>query len=129
MSGLDPAGRREVRDLVLALRSAGKTVFFSSHILQDAEMLCDRVAILEQGKVRSEGRLQELVSNAVRWIEVSVRGPLPELRGAERLSGSGDETLLRVADLAALGPLALCTWNLLTFGSFSPGALDESGNQ
>jgi ABC-2 type transport system ATP-binding protein len=105
MSGLDPAGRREVRDLVLALRSAGKTIFFSSHILQDAEMLCDRVAILQQGRTRSQGRLQDLVSSAVRWIEVSVRGPLPDLPAAETLSSSGEESLLRVSDLAALGPL------------------------
>jgi ABC-2 type transport system ATP-binding protein len=105
MSGLDPAGRREVRDLVLELRSSGKTVFFSSHILQDAEMLCDRVAILEGGRTRSQGRLQDLVSGAVRWIEVAVRGPLPELGEAVRLSGSGEETLVRVPDLEALGPL------------------------
>ena len=50
MSGLDPVGRRDVRDLILALREAGRTVVFSSHILQDAEMICDRVAILKQGQ-------------------------------------------------------------------------------
>src|SRR5260221_6663666 len=53
MSGLDPIGRREVRDLILAQRAAGRTVFFSSHILQDAEMLCDRVAIVFKGQLRA----------------------------------------------------------------------------
>jgi len=77
MSGLDPIGRREVRDLILAQRAAGKTVFFSSHILQDAEMLCDRVAIVFKGKLRAVGKLDDLVSRAARWIEVSVRGALP----------------------------------------------------
>src|SRR5919201_6225309 len=52
MSGLDPIGRREVRDLIEGLRQDGKTVFFSTHILSDAEALCDRVAILHQGELR-----------------------------------------------------------------------------
>jgi ABC-2 type transport system ATP-binding protein len=95
MSGLDPIGRREVRDLILSLRGAGKTVFFSSHILQDAEMLCDHVAILEGGRLRSQGRLQDLVSGSVRWFEVAVRGSLPELGGAEKLESTGPDSLLR----------------------------------
>jgi ABC-2 type transport system ATP-binding protein len=105
MSGLDPIGRREVRDLILALRAAGKTVFFSSHILQDAEMLCDQVAILDGGRLRSQGRLQELVSGSVRWFEVAVRGSLPELDGAEKVKSSGPESLLRVSDVTELGRL------------------------
>ena len=55
MSGLDPLGRREVRDLILRLKAEGKTVFFSTHILSDAEMLCDRVAILNQGRLEGAG--------------------------------------------------------------------------
>jgi len=102
MSGLDPVGRREVRDLILALKSAGKTVFFSSHILQDAESVCDRIAILQRGRLRSSGRLRDLVSAGVRWIEVVVRGPLPASCPATIVSRSGDETLARVADVAAL---------------------------
>ncbi|NIV47369.1 MAG: ATP-binding cassette domain-containing protein, partial [Gammaproteobacteria bacterium] len=86
MSGLDPIGRREVRDLILSLRDAGKTVFFSSHILQDAEMICDRVAILKQGTRVSLGSLDELISSKVRWFEVSVRGELPEGLPGEVLS-------------------------------------------
>jgi ABC-2 type transport system ATP-binding protein len=60
MSGLDPVGRREVRDLIAALRDEGKTVFMCSHILSDIEVLCDRVAILKKGKLAQEGYLDEL---------------------------------------------------------------------
>ncbi|HUQ88231.1 MAG TPA: ABC transporter ATP-binding protein [Vicinamibacterales bacterium] len=62
MSGLDPLGRRDVRDLILGLRARGCTVFFSSHILSDAEALCDRVAIVAQGKLAASGRLNELLA-------------------------------------------------------------------
>ena len=60
MSGLDPIGRREVRDLIASLRQEGKTVFMCSHILSDIEVLCDRVAILKGGKLSQQGRLDEL---------------------------------------------------------------------
>src|SRR5690349_22814654 len=60
MSGLDPVGRREVRDLIAALREEGKTVFMCSHILSDIEVLCDRVAILKRGKLAHLGHLDEL---------------------------------------------------------------------
>jgi len=60
MSGLDPVGRREVRDLIAALRDEGKTVFMCSHILSDIEVLCDRVAILKKGRLAQEGHLDEL---------------------------------------------------------------------
>lgn len=60
MSGLDPVGRREVRDLIASLREDGKTVFMCSHILSDIEVLCDRVAILKRGKLAQVGHLEEL---------------------------------------------------------------------
>ncbi len=60
MSGLDPVGRREIRDLIAALRQEGKTVFMNSHILSDIEVLCDRVAILKRGKLAHVGHLDEL---------------------------------------------------------------------
>jgi ABC-2 type transport system ATP-binding protein len=62
MSGLDPVGRREVRDLIGALRDEGKTVFMCSHILSDIEILCDRVAILKRGRLAQVGYLDELRS-------------------------------------------------------------------
>ena len=62
MSGLDPVGRRDVRDIILAQAAAGVTVFFSSHIIPDVEMICDRVAIIVDGTVRAIGAVSELVS-------------------------------------------------------------------
>ncbi len=73
-SGLDPLGRKDVRDLILSLRDHGKTVFFSSHILQDAELICDRVAILYQGRLKAIGHLSELLSEKVTEWEVVVQG-------------------------------------------------------
>src|SRR5918992_679245 len=60
MSGLDPVGRREVRDLIASLRTTGTTVFMCSHILSDVEVLCDRAAVLRKGRLAHIGRLEEL---------------------------------------------------------------------
>ncbi len=95
MSGLDPLGRRDVRDLILELRDKGCTVFFSSHILQDAEMICDRVGILVDGKLRRVGRLEDLVGERVHAWEVAVAGSVGDLPG-QVLSRRGEETLRRV---------------------------------
>jgi ABC-2 type transport system ATP-binding protein len=70
MSGLDPLGRRHVRDLILRLRAQGATVFFSSHILADAEMLCSKVAILAQGRLIAAGRVSEMVAFELRGWEL-----------------------------------------------------------
>lgn len=70
MSGLDPIGRREVRDIISSLRDQGKTVFFSTHILSDVEVLCDRVAILRQGKLAGYGRLCDLQKQSDKSMEV-----------------------------------------------------------
>jgi ABC-2 type transport system ATP-binding protein len=76
MSGLDPIGRREVRDLISALKQEGKTVFMCSHILSDIEVLCDRVAILKSGRLAQVGYLNELRQQVAGsdLIEVIVRG-------------------------------------------------------
>jgi len=70
MSGLDPVGRREVRDIILGLKKQGCTVFFSTHILSDAEMLCDRVAVLVNGKLQGTGAPEAIVSIQVQAMEV-----------------------------------------------------------
>lgn len=72
MSGLDPLGRRDVRELLLRLRDRGCTVFFSSHILSDAEALCSRVAIIAQGRMVGGGRLTEIVGSDVLGWELVV---------------------------------------------------------
>jgi len=70
MSGLDPVGRREVRDIIQELKHEGRTVFFSTHILSDAEMLCDRVAVLVGGKLQGVGAPSDLVSLEVQGMEI-----------------------------------------------------------
>ena len=74
MSGLDPVGRREVRDLIASLRTQGKTVFMCSHILSDIEVLCDNVAILKRGKLAHAGSLEELRARESSLIEVIATG-------------------------------------------------------
>lgn len=74
MSGLDPMGRREVRDLMEELKRQGKTVFFSTHILSDAETLCDRVAIIHKGELRGIGAVEDLTSSVQDKIEVIWQG-------------------------------------------------------
>jgi ABC-2 type transport system ATP-binding protein len=74
MSGLDPVGRREVRDLIASLRTQGKTVFMCSHILSDIEVLCDSVAILKGGRLAHAGSLDELRARESALIEVIVTG-------------------------------------------------------
>ena len=74
MSGLDPLGRREVRDLILQLQREGKTVFFSTHILSDAEALCDRVAIIHKGELRGVGAVEELTKSVQGKVEVVWQG-------------------------------------------------------
>ena len=74
MSGLDPLGRREVRNLILALRDRGCTVFFSSHVLSDAEALCNRVAVLAGGRLVAHGLISDLQPFEVRGWELIVSG-------------------------------------------------------
>lgn len=89
MSGLDPLGRVLVKDIILEERKAGKTVFFSSHILSDVESLCDRVAIVVGGKLRGEGTVHQLLGRTVEHVDVvavdvaAVEGTIRKAPGAE----------------------------------------------
>jgi len=85
MSGLDPVGRMEVRNLILELKASGKTVFFSSHIISDVEELCDRVIILLKGRKVAEGRVEELVGGeGIRYVEL-LFSPVPDEDSLSRL--------------------------------------------
>jgi len=79
MSGLDPVGRRLVRDVILSLKERGKTIFFSTHILPDAEALCDRVVVMMEGRLRSVGGLDEILRVDVSHMEVLVSGVSSEM--------------------------------------------------
>ncbi len=74
MSALDPLGRREVRNLIASLRAQGKTIFFSSHILTDVEAMCDRVAILSNGRLVEQGKLSDILKSRSNEIEAVLSG-------------------------------------------------------
>ncbi|HYS07589.1 MAG TPA: ABC transporter ATP-binding protein [Myxococcales bacterium] len=93
MSGLDPIGRKDVRDLILQLRDEGHTVLFSTHILSDVEAICDRVGILVEGRLTDCGHLAELVAPGARAVELVVENAAPEL--VERLRQDGTRVLQR----------------------------------
>jgi ABC-2 type transport system ATP-binding protein len=87
MSGLDPLGRRDVRALILRLRDQGRTVFFSSHILSDAETLCSRIAIVAKGRLMASGTLADLVTAQLKGWEIILDGlpqPPPALHAGVR---------------------------------------------
>lgn len=78
MSGLDPLGRRDVRNIILALRDAGQTVFFSTHILSDVEEICDRVCVLNMGRKVAEGPISSLLTGRVLEVQISASGFTPD---------------------------------------------------
>ena len=102
MSGLDPIGRKEIRDLILRLRSEGKTVFMNTHILSDVETICDRVAIIAGGRIRYEGQIESFLDRGNRKFDIVVAGIAPEAiaRIDERIEvdvrGFGDRIEFRV---------------------------------
>jgi ABC-2 type transport system ATP-binding protein len=104
MSGLDPIGRKEIRDLILRLHAEGKTVFMNTHILSDVEMLCQRVAILVQGRIRFAGSVDEVLAAGSRETDLVLAGISAELateleeRFGARLRGVGERTEVRVAE-------------------------------
>ena len=79
MSGLDPVGRMQVREAILSLKHDGMTVFFSSHVLGDVEMICDRVGLIMQGKIKAVGPIHELLQAESHRIEVGAENLLPEI--------------------------------------------------
>jgi ABC-2 type transport system ATP-binding protein len=104
MSGLDPIGRKEIRDVILSLRAAGKTVFMTTHILPDVEMTCDRVAIIVKGVIRFEGGVEEFMPDASVPTDI-VLARLPselaqrlEERFGDEMRGHGDRVELTVAE-------------------------------
>ncbi|MGH9749437.1 MAG: ABC transporter ATP-binding protein [Candidatus Polarisedimenticolia bacterium] len=105
MSGLDPIGRREVRDIILELKARGRTVFFSTHILPDTEMICDRVGMLVKGRLAAVGAVGDLVKQEVPFWEVTLRGTVDGLPCGRIVSRREDQVLVRVdtqADLRRL---------------------------
>ncbi len=99
MSGLDPIGRREIKDIILGLKERGATVFLSSHILADAEALCDRVGLLFNGRILRESALQDLLEEKVRYWEAACEGLGPRRpAGFSAYAEQGDRSYFRFED-------------------------------
>jgi ABC-2 type transport system ATP-binding protein len=103
MSGLDPVGRKEIRDLVVRLSADGKTIFMNTHILSDVETICDRVAIIVQGRIAYQGQLGGVLPTGDRQLDVTLSALSPEIaeeaetRFDAKLSGRADRITLRVS--------------------------------
>lgn len=104
MSGLDPLGRHEVRELIQGLKDEGKTIFFSTHILSDAEALCDRVAVVHKGELRGIGVVNDLRSSATEKSEViwEGAGALPAVQGLLSESHVTGESVRAIVNSDAL---------------------------
>jgi len=102
MSGLDPVGRKDMRDLILELKRRGKTIFFSTHILPDVEALCDRVGVIIDGKLRDVGKLDALLSARVTGVEATFAGPGADgpFPGAALVAREGERTAWSFEDEA-----------------------------
>jgi len=105
LGGLDPLGRKEIRDVIVRLRDEGKTVFLSSHILQDIEMICDRVAIIVDGRIVNQGELRSLISEKLLFTEILLSGiDEKALAGmGESVGTQAGRILLKVSDEEKIG--------------------------
>jgi ABC-2 type transport system ATP-binding protein len=111
MSGLDPIGRKDVRDLIFELRRRGKTIFFSTHILGDVEVVCDRVGMLLRGKLVAEGPLHRLLDGSIRAVELRCEGLASELasrleRDAIRVTATPDGNTYTFRDVSSANAAA-----------------------
>lgn len=125
MSGLDPLGRREVRDIILELKRMGKTVMFSTHILSDAEMLCDRVGVIVGGKLRGVGTPGEIVGIETQGMEVlfelGAEGKTPPVVSRATKTGERYRVQLPEAGLyGALDELKLAGARILSVSQIKP---------
>jgi ABC-2 type transport system ATP-binding protein len=130
MSGLDPLGRRDVRALILGLRDRGATVFFSSHVLSDAEALCSRVAILARGRLVASGGLSEMLAFEASGWELVVdgvrdQGTLTAVGGIRRVVPIGEgryalELPLEPAPERLMGALAASGARLISLNPIRP---------
>jgi ABC-2 type transport system ATP-binding protein len=125
MSGLDPVGRRDLRNLILQLKSEGKTVFFSTHILSDAEALCDRVAILNRGKLVGVGQIAQLLqrqSGCEVILECSAQDLFPRIQALtpQPVVASGGQLRLEVPEERLRDLLSLCERDNVRLISLNP---------
>ncbi len=104
MSGLDPLGRKEVRDIMLELKAQGKTIIFSTHILSDVETVCDRVGIIIKGKLKDCGPIENLLNPKIKSFEICIKGlPIETINNLRErglpLIQRGEEAFIRVEEV------------------------------
>jgi ABC-2 type transport system ATP-binding protein len=105
--GVDPVGRKEIRDLLLRLRAEGRTIFVNSHLLSEIEMVCDRVAIMVQGRVWAQGTIDDLTRSSRRF-EITVRGQAPGWAadlGVLRADGASSTLVMQIPDASDAQPV------------------------
>ena len=125
MSGLDPLGRREVRDIILELKREGRTVLFSTHILSDAEMLCDRVGVIVGGKLRGVGTPGEMVGIRTEGMEIlfEVEGAAKKSALMDRATRTGERYRVEVSEgelYGALNELSTVGARILSVAQIKP---------
>jgi len=104
--GVDPVGRRDIRDVVRVLKDRGKTVFINSHLLSELELVCDRVAILVQGRVASQGTIHELTLDRQRYeIELADPSPAIDVPGAMGIVREGNIVSIPTVDADRIQPV------------------------
>lgn len=99
LSGLDPVGRKEFREIILNLKERSKTVFFSSHILPDVEMVCDRVGIIINGRLVKTGEVGQMLGEATKSVDITAQFPSkpPDIKGADRIIARGTQVFITTA--------------------------------
>ena len=107
MSGLDPMGRRRIRDLIVTLRDQKKTIFFSSHVLSDVELISDRVGMLVNGKLHRQGVMDDLLATRVHLVEVVARG-IPDHIVSQLVAKARISGFISVSPAAPLRPPSRC---------------------
>lgn len=128
MSGLDPLGRKEVRDIILQLKERGKTVLFSTHILPDVENLCDHAVMIVKGKIRASGTIGDLIKPNVQSFDVLVEeGRIPELPGTwlgkVKVTHFDNRTMIRFQKTSEIDQKSILDWihrNHISLVSFTP---------
>jgi ABC-2 type transport system ATP-binding protein len=108
MSGLDPVGRRDIKDLIVRLRSEGKTVFFSTHIIADVEEICDEIAMVSRGRIVRQGAVASLVQSSARETEIVATNVGTRIPGGD--PGPDGSTRFKVADEAKVKPTIEQIW-------------------
>lgn len=117
LSGLDPIGRKEIRDILVEQRALGKTIFFSSHILSDIEVICENVAIIQGGLIRSAGRLEDLLNPERSLCEITCRAASADVLGALESEGVTVDQLGEYVRIIAEGNVNLTLNRLLESGA------------